>query len=166
VDRLNQSLDVSITESIGLETTRLGDLSPRFSTVEGCGVSRNIFMLRKALGESPQDHLYILTVPGRGYRLAESVRPVPEQELSIVAAQHSKVQIQVKESKPWAWVAVGMIVAASVAFGIVRTLMHRPPLLSGKDTVVLADFANSTGEPYSMERCVRDFRYSSSSHRF
>jgi DNA-binding winged helix-turn-helix (wHTH) protein/tetratricopeptide (TPR) repeat protein len=115
--------------------------------VEEANLSRNIFMLRKALGESPQDHHYILTVPGRGYRLAESVRLVPEQELSIVAAQHSKVQIQVKESKPWAWVAVGMIVAAAVAFGIVRTFMRRPPLLSGKDTVVLADFANSTGDP-------------------
>jgi DNA-binding winged helix-turn-helix (wHTH) protein/tetratricopeptide (TPR) repeat protein len=115
--------------------------------VEEANLSRNIFMLRKALGESPQDHHYILTVPGRGYRLAESVRLVPEHEVSIVAAQHSKVQIQVKESKPWAWVAVGMIVATSVAFGIVRTFMHKPPLLSGKDTVVLADFANSTGDP-------------------
>src|SRR5262249_2035043 len=39
--------------------------------VEEANLSRNIFMLRKALGESPQDHRYILTVPGRGYRLAE-----------------------------------------------------------------------------------------------
>src|ERR1700758_3116891 len=35
--------------------------------VEDANLSRNIFMLRKALGESPQDHHYILTVPGRGY---------------------------------------------------------------------------------------------------
>src|SRR5215469_880011 len=75
--------------------------------VEESNLSRNIFMLRKALGESPQDHQYILTVPGRGYRLAQSVRLVPEREVSIVAAQHSKVQIQVKESKPWAWLGVG-----------------------------------------------------------
>jgi DNA-binding winged helix-turn-helix (wHTH) protein len=34
--------------------------------VEEANLSRNIFMLRKALGESPQDHRYILTVPGRG----------------------------------------------------------------------------------------------------
>jgi DNA-binding winged helix-turn-helix (wHTH) protein len=46
--------------------------------VEETNLSRNIFMLRKALGESPQDHQYILTVPGRGYRLAENVRLVPE----------------------------------------------------------------------------------------
>ena len=49
-------------------------------------LSRNIFMLRKALGESAQDRQYIITVPGQGYRLAESVHLVPESDLSIVAA--------------------------------------------------------------------------------
>src|SRR5271167_5183663 len=55
--------------------------------VEEANLSRNIFMLRKALGESSKDHRYIVTVPGLGYRLAESVRLVPEHELSIVAAE-------------------------------------------------------------------------------
>src|SRR5580693_9580111 len=69
--------------------------------VEEANLSRNIFMLRKALGESPQDHRYILTVPGRGYRLAESVHLVPGQEVDIVAAKHSKVQVQIAEARPW-----------------------------------------------------------------
>lgn len=115
--------------------------------VEEANLSRNIFMLRKALGETPQDHQYILTVPGRGYRLAESVRLVPEHEVSIVAAQHSKVQVQVKDSKSWAWIAVGAIVVVALAMGAVLIFMHRTPLLTEKDTVVLADFANSTGDP-------------------
>jgi DNA-binding winged helix-turn-helix (wHTH) protein len=34
------------------------------SFVEEANLSRNVFMLRKALGESPQDHRYIVTVPG------------------------------------------------------------------------------------------------------
>ena len=34
--------------------------------VEEANLSRNIFMLRKALGESAQDHRYIVTVPGPG----------------------------------------------------------------------------------------------------
>ena len=34
--------------------------------VEEANLSRNIFMLRKALGERPQDHRYVVTVPGRG----------------------------------------------------------------------------------------------------
>ena len=115
--------------------------------VEESNLSRNIFMLRKALGESSKDHQYILTVPGRGYRLAESVRLVPEQEVSIVAAQHSKVQIQVKDSKPWGWVAVGAIVVVAVAAGAIRIVVHRAPVLSEKDTIVLADFVNKTGDP-------------------
>ncbi len=45
--------------------------------VEEANLSRNIFMLRKALGETAQDHRYIVTVPGRGYRLAENVRLLP-----------------------------------------------------------------------------------------
>src|SRR5271170_5518421 len=70
--------------------------------VEENNLSRNIFLLRKALGESPQDHQYIVTVPGRGYRFAEDVQLVPQlapdQELSIVAANHAKVEIDVKET--------------------------------------------------------------------
>jgi Tol biopolymer transport system component/DNA-binding winged helix-turn-helix (wHTH) protein len=46
--------------------------------VEEANLSRNIFMLRKALGESPQDR-YIVTVPGRGYRMAEDVRLIATQ---------------------------------------------------------------------------------------
>src|SRR5579864_2095961 len=62
--------------------------------VEETNLTRNIFTLRKALGESPQDHQYVLTVPGRGYRLAESVRLVLDRELDIIAASHTKVQVQ------------------------------------------------------------------------
>jgi len=69
--------------------------------VEEANLSRNIFLLRKALGESPQDHRYIVTVPGRGYRLAENARRLVEQELArvpqseLVAATHSEVEIEV-----------------------------------------------------------------------
>src|SRR5262252_3865824 len=59
--------------------------------VEEANLSRNIFLLRKALGESAQDHQYVVTVPGRGYRLAGKVRFGPEQDLSIVAATNARV---------------------------------------------------------------------------
>jgi DNA-binding winged helix-turn-helix (wHTH) protein/Tfp pilus assembly protein PilF len=114
--------------------------------VEEANLSRNIFMLRKALGESPQDHRYIVTVPGRGYRLAENVHLVAEHELTIVAASHSKVQVQIEQTKPWGWVSVAVILLLAVTAGTLRFFLHRPPVLSEKDTVVLADFANSTGD--------------------
>jgi DNA-binding winged helix-turn-helix (wHTH) protein/tetratricopeptide (TPR) repeat protein len=115
--------------------------------VEEANLSRNIFMLRKVLGESPEDHRYVLTVPGRGYRFAEDVRLVPEAEVSIVAASHSKVQIQVKETRLWAlWISTAVIVLFAIAFGAWRIFLHRTSVLTEKDTVVLADFANSTGD--------------------
>jgi len=117
------------------------------SFVEETNLSRNIFMLRKALGESPQDHQYILTVPGRGYRFAEDVRLVTESELSIVAAHHSKVEVQVEKTKTWPWIALASIAMIVIAFGAFLFLRHPSIPLSAKDTVVLADFQNSTGDP-------------------
>jgi DNA-binding winged helix-turn-helix (wHTH) protein/Flp pilus assembly protein TadD len=115
--------------------------------VEEANLTRNVFLLRKALGESPQDHQYIVTVPGRGYRFAEDVQLIPEREVDIVAASHSTVQVQVKETKPWGWVVAATILVLSAAGGISWFLLHRKPVLTEKDTVVLADFANSTGDP-------------------
>jgi DNA-binding winged helix-turn-helix (wHTH) protein/Tfp pilus assembly protein PilF len=115
--------------------------------VEEANLSRNIFLLRKALGEGPQDHQYIITVPGRGYRFAEDVQFVPEQELNIVAASHAKVEMQVEESKPWGWIAVAAVLLAALGIGAFKFFVRRSPVLTERDTVVLADFANSTGDP-------------------
>src|SRR3984885_971536 len=48
--------------------------------VEESNLGQHVFQLRKALGERPQDHTYIITVPGRGYRFAQKVRTVAEEE--------------------------------------------------------------------------------------
>jgi TolB-like protein/DNA-binding winged helix-turn-helix (wHTH) protein/Tfp pilus assembly protein PilF len=42
--------------------------------VEEGGLTRNVSVLRKSLGEKPDDHQYIVTVPGRGYRFVADVR--------------------------------------------------------------------------------------------
>src|SRR5688572_19764732 len=44
------------------------------AAVEEGGLSRNISVLRKALGEKPDEHTYIVTVPGKGYRFVADVR--------------------------------------------------------------------------------------------
>jgi eukaryotic-like serine/threonine-protein kinase len=115
--------------------------------VEEANLSRNVFLLRKALGETPQDHQYIVTVPGRGYRFADDVQLVPAQELNIVAASHAKVQVEITETSRWQWVAIAAALLVLLAAGLFRFLPKRPSLLTEKDTVVLADFANSTGDP-------------------
>jgi eukaryotic-like serine/threonine-protein kinase len=113
--------------------------------VEEANLSRTIFMLRKALGESPEDHRYILTVPGVGYRLAENVRLIPDREISLIAAKHQKIEVQVTEMRLMMWAAVLTVMTVLVMAVVWRFFRHRP-VLSAKDTVVLADFANSTGD--------------------
>lgn len=49
------------------------------AVVEEGSLNRNISTLRKVLGESPNDHRYIVTVPGRGYRFVGEVRQVRDE---------------------------------------------------------------------------------------
>jgi DNA-binding winged helix-turn-helix (wHTH) protein len=48
--------------------------------VEEANLAQTIFMLRKALGESPKEHRYIVTVPKRGYCFVADVREMPGHE--------------------------------------------------------------------------------------
>jgi len=50
--------------------------------VEEGGLTRNVSILRKSLGEKPEDHQYIVTVPARGYRFVADVRERREHEVS------------------------------------------------------------------------------------
>ena len=42
--------------------------------VEENNLPRNVSALRKALGEEPTEHKFVMTVPGQGYRFVASVR--------------------------------------------------------------------------------------------
>src|SRR5215469_3272336 len=96
--------------------------------VEEANLSRNIFLLRKALGESPQDHQYIVTIPGRGYRFAEDVQILPEKELSIIAATHAKVQLEIKETRHWGWIIGAALSLVAIVVGALELFVHRSPV--------------------------------------
>jgi len=112
--------------------------------VEETNLTRNIFALRRALGEDAQNR-YIITVSGQGYRLADQVRIVPVRQLNVVSATHSKVEVA--DSRRWLWIPAGVFVLLVVAAGVTRLILRRAPALTEKDTVVLADFVNNTGDP-------------------
>src|ERR1700730_9371232 len=57
--------------------------------VEEANLSRNIFMLRKAMGETAQDPRYIVPTPGRVSRPTKNVRRVPGEGFALAAASHS-----------------------------------------------------------------------------
>jgi DNA-binding winged helix-turn-helix (wHTH) protein/tetratricopeptide (TPR) repeat protein len=141
--------------------------------VEEANLTQHISMLRKALGEARQDRRYIATVPGRGYRFVAEVREfsegkIPDEgsiEETIVVESHSRSQIVIQESKTggivatvssWAAridmkirtvVASAMVVLLIVALVVTRGRLRAPAPLSEKDSIFLADFENSTGEP-------------------
>src|SRR6185295_15202931 len=50
------------------------------TVVEENNLARNVSALRKALDEHPNEHRYILTVPGRGYRFVAEVNEVESAE--------------------------------------------------------------------------------------
>lgn len=114
--------------------------------VEEGNLTRHVFMLRKALGESPQDRRYIITVAGQGYRLAESVQTVSEPDLRLVAENQATLRVEVRETRRWPWITTGIGLAVAAIAAGVFFLMRPAGILGDKDTVLLAGFSNSTGD--------------------
>lgn len=61
-----------------LKEELIGSVWPDTVVEEG-SLNRNISTLRRALGESPVDHKYIVTIPGRGYRFVGAASHLPEE---------------------------------------------------------------------------------------
>ena len=62
--------------------------------VEENNLNQHISALRRALGERPEEHRFIVTVPGRGYRFVAAVMPAPKEPTtaSSVSVQNAPVQ--------------------------------------------------------------------------
>jgi len=134
--------------------------------VEEANLSQNIFVLRKALGDTPEDRRYIMTLPGRGYRFTAQVRTVMPDGEDLVIETRSRTQLVVEQTdcapdetlsaQPtgvhrkviWKYVVpIGALVALlllSAGFYVGR---HQPITLGEKDSVLVADFTNTTGDP-------------------
>src|SRR5580765_8615222 len=80
------------------------------SFVEESNLSQNIFVLRKALGDS-QEKRYILTVPGRGYQFIGTVRDIPVQPQEEVQIADAGLQSQTSDTGTskhtnWRWTSM------------------------------------------------------------
>jgi eukaryotic-like serine/threonine-protein kinase len=118
--------------------------------VEESNLAQNIFVLRKTLGETSGDSRYIVTVPGRGYRFNEKVRFVPQHQDDLVLQSHSITRVVIDEqmsSRNWRlWLAVAAV-AIVILGGAWYWNSHPVPRLAERGTIVIADFANTTGDP-------------------
>jgi len=109
--------------------------------------------LRETLCDSAEQPRFIETIPRTGYRfigpVAESSTKEQEKERegdSAGAAKTKKAGAGTVDRKRWGVVvAAAVVVPALVLAGYLH--FHRAPKLTDKDTIVLADFANATGDP-------------------
>ena len=79
---------------------RLMELLWPDSIVEEANLPLNVSALRKALGESPGERRYIVTVPGTGYKFTAEVRNVglaEEEAAVVISTRYSRSTVVVEE---------------------------------------------------------------------
>jgi DNA-binding winged helix-turn-helix (wHTH) protein/tetratricopeptide (TPR) repeat protein len=113
--------------------------------------------LRTALGDDAANPRYIETIPKRGYRFlgpatqsttqpANSVHPTITAETSPAETPARTGRLRTGRSRRWAIGAVSLLLAAIGAAAFLFVFRGKK-LLTERDTVVLADFTNTTGDP-------------------
>jgi DNA-binding winged helix-turn-helix (wHTH) protein/tetratricopeptide (TPR) repeat protein len=116
-------------------------------------VSTAVRKVRQALNDNPEAARFIATVPARGYRFVATVHqaePVPSDPTPQSSQKPTATPAPAASREPPRNLRVFIASAAIllVAMGIVAFLrLHRAQPLTQKDTIILADFANSTGDP-------------------
>jgi DNA-binding winged helix-turn-helix (wHTH) protein/tetratricopeptide (TPR) repeat protein len=105
------------------------------------GLNTSINKLREALGDSADNARFIETLPRRGYRF---IAPVSEGD-GTTRGTSAGVPARPRSRKLVVAVAV-VVLAAGIAGGLLRRA-RQARHLTEKDTIVLGDFANSTGDP-------------------
>jgi DNA-binding winged helix-turn-helix (wHTH) protein/tetratricopeptide (TPR) repeat protein len=89
------------------------------SFVEESNLSQNVFVLRKALGDSSQERRYIVNVPGRGYQFAETVREVEQVQLGAQLGTMQEVEETLRlESRSRARVVVEQVAPRRGPIGV------------------------------------------------
>jgi eukaryotic-like serine/threonine-protein kinase len=126
------------------------------------GLNTAISKLRETLSDSADKPRYIETIPRRGYRFLVPVEfqnglqpAIGDSERSVTAVAaatkqgpepHPEPYLRpAKQNRLWIWLVVGILMVGSAAYW----LTHGNPALSfhARDTVLIADFDNQTGDP-------------------
>jgi eukaryotic-like serine/threonine-protein kinase len=142
--------------------------------VEEVNLAVNISTLRKLFGEGPQDGRYIVTVPGSGYRFVaevsvsigehghtESAEASPDHvssnasfensgqtESNAQTVSHSEItNSNPLNKKLLFWAATTVVILIAVIFLYIFRRPRLSPGLTPQDSILLADFENSTGDP-------------------
>jgi DNA-binding winged helix-turn-helix (wHTH) protein/predicted Zn-dependent protease len=113
-------------------------------------VNTAVRKIRQALEDSPEQPRFIQTVSGKGYRfIAQVDEPAEQQQQSPRGLGVVDTTLDAKPGTRLArrWKVAAMGVTALAGAFLVYSYLHKTPKLTDKDTIVLADFANTTGDP-------------------
>jgi len=121
------------------------------------GLNTGVKKLREALADDPEKPRYIETVPRRGYRFLAEVKqiqpparaPVSAEEPSSSEAVHEPAAaIRVPRNRTKRWV-LGAVVVVALLSGLGFWLLYGRPAFSfsPRDSVLVTDFENQTGDP-------------------
>jgi len=123
-------------------------------------INAAIRKLRQVLGDDPQEPRFVQTVTGMGYRFIAPVeeitapdgRPAASsvfREESVPAPQATDLTKTEPRPGVYRWKVPGLVavLAVLVAAGFHHYRSLKANQLTDKDTIVLTDFANTTGDP-------------------
>src|SRR5580704_14440403 len=126
-------------------------------------INNAIKKLRRALVDSGDEPHYIGTIAKRGYRLLVPVERIgaeangtaePNQTAGASTRAEAlgrddtlETHASGKRSTAWKWLAPAAVACIAVVVAVPYWRTHRSPKLTERDTIVVADFDNKTGDP-------------------
>ena len=99
--------------------------------------------LRRALNDSAENPRYIETVPKGGYRF---IAPVIKSSNGHVLAPPPELPARLPRRPAHSWAIILGLITLTIA-GLLTYILRATPQLTDRDTIVLADFVNKTGDP-------------------
>lgn len=119
-------------------------------------LTRSISVLRKALGDTPEGHAFILTVPKRGYRFVAVVREEPADSASsspsqtassCECAQPANIPVEVRDWRSRFIIGGVLIVLVGSAGFSFWTRYRDKPAVSPRIMVAVLPMQNLPGDP-------------------
>ncbi|HYL83443.1 MAG TPA: winged helix-turn-helix domain-containing protein [Candidatus Angelobacter sp.] len=116
-------------------------------------INTAIRKIRQVLKDDPEQPRFVQTITGKGYRFIAPVTEPGTREEAQERKGDSPRAARTEEAATGAnlrkrWMLLVAATAAVPALALAGYLyFHRAPKLTDKDTIVLADFSNSTGDP-------------------
>src|SRR5580658_10717410 len=102
--------------------------------------------IRQVLKDDTEQPRFVQTVTGRGYRF---IAPVLEQMPSANHTRAALVEVPPSAARrTWTWMALsGAILVVLIALSVALIRSRASSKVTEKDTIVLADVTNKTGDP-------------------